>query len=104
MVQDFLHQQNDGTAEETRLLLMRKMLRMVYCAPKKYASGRSDSQGVCNSWTQKPGPGLGVHSMRRLPRGSEYPIIRYLGFRVIIVKAQVLGIIRYLDPKREACL
>ena len=36
-----------------------------------------------------------------LPRGSMYPIIRYLGSSVIVIIVQVLGeymIIRYLDP------
>ena len=35
------------------------------------------------------------------PRGSKYPIIRYLGFWLRIIVVQVLGkyvIIRYLDP------
>ena len=36
-----------------------------------------------------------------VPRGSKYPIIRYLGFWVIVMIVQVLGkymIIGYLDP------
>ena len=38
------------------------------------------------------------------PRGSKYPIIRYLGFGVIGIIVQVLGkymIIRYLDPQGQ---
>ena len=35
------------------------------------------------------------------PKGSMYPMIRYLGFGIIVVLVLVLGkymIIRYLDP------
>ena len=37
----------------------------------------------------------------RVPRGSKDPIIRYLGFGVVVIIVQVLGryeIIGYLDP------
>ena len=36
------------------------------------------------------------------PKGSMYPMLGYLGFRVLVIIVQVLGkymIIRYLDPK-----
>ena len=42
-----------------------------------------------------------VPSLLVLPRGSKYPIVRYLEFWVIVILVQVLGkymIIRYLDP------
>ena len=42
----------------------------------------------------------------RVDRGSNYPIIRYLGFGVIITLVQILGkymiIIRCLDPQGKS--
>ena len=39
------------------------------------------------------------------PRGSKYPIIRYLGFWVIVIIVQVRGkymIVRYFDPSGKS--